>query len=304
MSVDQIREEIIALGSSLGVVLKAIDELRDTPAAPPAPRAWNPSEYPALEVFYRDEKADILIAKGDCRALSTMFLTSAAFALNLGRADGLVDAVIADPPYNLRKVTSGDIALEGRSAMKRDFGEWDQGWQPAPFLDAMKGFVRPGGSLISFTSDRLISEFRETDGLKPRATLVWIKANPATSPRPGYVQATEFIMWLQREGAPATWNADGYTLNTLRYPVCSGNERSEHPTQKPEKLLEELIERHTNKGDLILDPYMGSGTTLVAAKRLGRRAIGIELDSKYCDIAARRVFNAVCEQQDSLPFGA
>jgi site-specific DNA-methyltransferase (adenine-specific) len=68
-----------------------------------------------------------------------------------------------------------------------------------------------------------------------------------------------------------------------------------HPTQKPRRLMNALVSRYSKESDLILDPFMGSGTTLVAAKQLGRRAIGIEIEEKYCEIAVERLAQGVLE---------
>jgi site-specific DNA-methyltransferase (adenine-specific) len=239
------------------------------------------------------EQSDATIYLGDCRDIMPSL-----------RAD----SVIADPPYNVR---AEDIALSGRSAMKRDFGEWDENWRPEPFLELSASIVPNGGTLLAFTSDRLLSAYRECAAWKPRGTIVWEKTNPAPHPRPAYVQATEWIVWLAKDGAAAVWNGNGYTINILRYAACGGNEREAHPTQKPEMLLVELVARHTAYGSIVLDPFMGTGTTLVAARRLGRKAIGVEINERYCEIAAVRLqqdtlsFNderADCESDQPLPF--
>ncbi|MGZ9432372.1 DNA-methyltransferase [Mycoplasma sp. 613B] len=75
----------------------------------------------------------------------------------------------------------------------------------------------------------------------------------------------------------------------FEFPVVSGKEKVDHPTQKSLKLMEEIIKIHTNEGDLILDPFMGSGTTGVAALKLKRNFIGIEKDEKYFKIAKERI---------------
>jgi site-specific DNA-methyltransferase (adenine-specific) len=224
--------------------------------------------------YYQDSA--VTIYRGDCREILPTL--------------GMVDLVFTDPPYNVR---AEDIALDGRAPMKRDFGLWDEGWSARAFCASVLPLVRNGGSMLSFTSDRLLSDFRTAAGWTPRGTIVWDKMNPAPSPRPGYVSAVEYVVWLQKPGMAATWNASGYTPNIMRCPICAGSERTQHPTQKPESLIAELVARHSNPGDLILDPFMGSGTTLVAAKRLGRRAIGIELNQAYCDIAVRRLAQSV-----------
>jgi DNA modification methylase len=84
-------------------------------------------------------------------------------------------------------------------------------------------------------------------------------------------------------GLPAVW--------IVNRPLNGSAERAEasHPTPKPSQLLNTLVRQFTDPGETILDPFMGSGTTLIAAKRLGRKAIGIELNEKYCEIAAKRL---------------
>jgi len=227
--------------------------------------------------YWTSEDGRLVIYHGDCLDVLPELV------------GGGVDLILTDPPYNVRSV---DIALAGRSAMVRDFGEWDEDWSPVPHLIEWERVLRDGGSALAFTSDRLLSAYREGP-LKPRGTVVWQKDNPPPHPRPAYVQATEWIVWLQKEGAAATWNGTGYTINVERDAAPSGSERTAHPTQKPIDLSRRLIQRHSNPGDLILDPFMGSGTSLRAAADLGRRAIGIEINEDYCRIAIERLRQGV-----------
>jgi len=117
---------------------------------------------------------------------------------------------------------------------------------------------------------------------------VWVKPNPCpqfTGDRPG--QGFEQVAILHPSGKKR-WNGGGYPA------VWTCNKISgRHPTEKPLELYTRFIEQFTDKGDTILDPFMGSGTTLEAAKLMGRRAIGIELEEKYCEIAVRRLAQEV-----------
>ena len=232
-----------------------------------------------MQPYYQDES--VTIYNADCRDVLPTLDT--------------IDLVLTDPPYN---TMNKDIQLEGRSAMKRDFGEWDQEFNPTEHIQMWSDVLKVGGSALVFSSDRLISAYRE-GVLNPRGTIVWIKDNPAPHPRPVYVQATEWIVWLQKEGAAATWNGNGYTLNIENMPSAAGEERTEHPTQKPVKLLRRFILRHSDKTDTILDPFMGSGTTLRAAKDLNRKVIGIEIEERYCEIAAKRMPQMAMELQNA-----
>lgn len=113
---------------------------------------------------------------------------------------------------------------------------------------------------------------------------VWIKPNGApqfTGDRPA--QGFEQVAILHPAGKKR-WNGGGYPAVWTCNKICG-----RHPTEKPIELYTRFIEQFTDEGDTILDPFMGSGTTLEAAKLMGRRAIGIELEEKYCEIAANRL---------------
>ena len=120
-------------------------------------------------------------------------------------------------------------------------------------------------------------------------TCVWDKVDGTpqlTGDRPAV--GAEAIVMAHRKGRKR-WNSGG-KRGVYRH-ATNGSERGAkpHPSTKPEPLLVELISDFTDVGELILDPFMGSGTTLSAAKRIGRRAVGIEIQEKYCEIAAKRL---------------
>jgi DNA modification methylase len=108
------------------------------------------------------------------------------------------------------------------------------------------------------------------------------------------VRAIEFAVW-QTRGGGWTFNAGGYCPNVWDVPIINGftcentQESRWHPTQKPEALLRQWVALFSKTNDLVIDPFMGSGTTLACAKRLNRRSIGIEREEKYCEIAAKRL---------------
>lgn len=112
------------------------------------------------------------------------------------------------------------------------------------------------------------------------------------------------LVWHKRQSAflaqaEAAWMSTGYGVYVFTQPVETMQQERQHPTQKPVELMRWCIEKSSTTG-IILDPYMGSGTTLRAAKDLGRKAIGIEIEERYCEIAARRLQQEVL-QFDEVP---
>jgi hypothetical protein len=134
----------------------------------------------------------------------------------------------------------------------------------------------------------------EAFGLDYVRACVWDKVDGApqfTGDRPA--AGAECIVCAHQRGAKR-WNAGG-KRGVYRHAVNGERGAKPHPSTKPEPLMLELVHDFTDPGETILDPFMGSGTTLVAAKRLGRKAIGIEINPKYCDVAVSRL------RQGALP---
>lgn len=123
----------------------------------------------------------------------------------------------------------------------------------------------------------------EKVGYKFQQLLVWDKGN--VTPNKWYMNGCEYILML-RKGKAKNINNIG-TKNIIRVPNILGNKK--HPTEKPVELMKVLIENSSNKGDTVLDPFCGSGSTLLAAVETGRYAIGCEIDEKYYNISAERL---------------
>ena len=251
-----------------------------------------------MNPYYRDDH--VTIYHGDSRCLLPTLEPES------------VDLILTDPPYNVSERNGRDGTTVGRLKRKdgtartvwRDFGEWDRGWTAGPLIAASHRLLRDGGSLIAFTSEFLMAEW-VASGLNHRSLLYWIKTNPTPAFRSLYVRAVEMAVWQVKTTAPIrgggwTFNAGGYRPNIYTGPIvaghaCANGEHRVHPTQKPLWLMKDILTLHSNHDDMVLDPYMGSGTTLRAAKDLGRKAIGVELDERYCEIAARRMGQEVLD---------
>jgi site-specific DNA-methyltransferase (adenine-specific) len=180
------------------------------------------------------------------------------------------ELLVTDPPYGIdfdtdyRRFTTGfDIERKNHPAVHGDAEPFD----PRPFLGCGKKQVIWGANCFS---DRL-----------PRGSwLVWDKR---------FKNGTAFLA-----DAEAAWLSTGHGIYiySVTQQGCLRPEPIDHPTQKPAAVMEWCIVKANQEG-LILDPFMGSGSTLVAANNLGRRAIGIEIEEKYCEIAAKRLSQKV-----------
>ncbi|MEL6967778.1 MAG: site-specific DNA-methyltransferase, partial [Pseudomonadota bacterium] len=226
-----------------------------------------------------------------------------------------VDMVFADPPYNLQ--LQGDLQRPDQSKVDACDDHWDQFDTFSAYDDftrawllAVRRVLKPNGTLWVIGSYHNI--FRVGTILQDMQfwilnDIVWRKTNPMPNFRGRrFTNAHETMIWASRDQ-----NAKRYTFNydalkmanedvQMRsdwvFPICSGAERLKddegkkvHPTQKPEALLQRVLMSATKPGDVVLDPFFGTGTTGAVAKRLGRHFVGVERESDYIEAASRRI---------------
>ena len=226
-----------------------------------------------------------------------------------------VDVLFADPPYNLQ--LDGDLHRPDQSRVDAVDNDWDQfdSFQAydaftRAWLLAARRVLKPSGTIWVIGSYHNI--FRVGASLQDLGfwilnDVIWRKTNPMPNFRGRRFQnAHETMIW-----ASLDQKAKGYTFNyealkaanddvQMRsdwlFPICTGAERLKndegnkvHPTQKPEALLARVLAASTKPGDVVLDPFFGSGTTGAVAKRMGRHFVGIEREQDYIDAALKRI---------------
>ena len=224
-----------------------------------------------------------------------------------------VDLIFADPPYNLQ--LRQELWRPNLTKVDAVDDEWDQfasfeaydGFTLA-WLQACRRVLKRSGTLWvigSYHNIYRVGKILQDLGFWVLNDLVWIKGNPMPNFRGvRFTNAQETLIWVQKErGAPYTFNHhamkalnEGLQMRSDWYlPLCSGGERIRrdgkkvHSAQKPEALLYRVILSSSNPGDVILDPFFGTGTTGVVAKRLQRHWIGVEREQQYADLALDRI---------------
>lgn len=254
------------------------------------------------ELSVQPEWLDTII-KGDCVA-----------ALNK-LPEKSIDVVFADPPYNLQ--LEGELHRPDQSKVDAVDDDWDRFDSfeaydafTRAWLLAVRRVLKPTGTIWVIGSYHNIFRVGATMqdlGFWILNDIVWRKTNPMPNFRGRRFQnAHETMIWASRDR-----QAKGYTFNyeamkaanddvQMRsdwlFPICTGAERLKdengdklHPTQKPEALLARVMAASTKPGDVILDPFFGSGTTGAVARRLGRHFVGVEREQAYIDAAAERI---------------
>lgn len=248
-----------------------------------------------MRPYYEDTDSGIVIYHGDCREVVDAL------------PDASVDMIWTDPPYGHANL-DGDLAtarvgVKGarQAAPVAIANDRPEDYEPLmrSFLAGARRVLKPdcccccccggGGPTPAFARlalwmDEYLSFFH---------AVVWDKSARGNGLGWRYRRNYEFVMVAHRRGGRLAWaDEDVAVPNIVRTPPAANDW---HPTTKPLALVEHFIGWHSRPGDTVLDPFMGSGTTLVAAKNLGRRAIGIEIEERYCEIAAQRLSQGVLD---------
>jgi len=210
--------------------------------------------------------------------------------------DNSIDLILTDPPYNISRKNN----FESLNRAGIDFGDWDKNADLLTWIDEVPRIVKKGASIIIFNDWRNlgdIAERLEKNGFVVKDIVRWEKTNPMPRNRDRrYIVDYEFAIWAVEKHDKWTFHrqSDKYDRSEIRVPITSKAEKmlGSHPTQKPIKLMEELLLQHSNENDIVLDPFMGSGSTGVACQNLNREFMGIELDETYFKIAENRIREA------------
>lgn len=210
--------------------------------------------------------------------------------------DHSVDFILTDPPYNLGQHSTGNIPLPGRTAINNDVAEWDMiDFNPEEWTDEFIRILKPTGNIFIFTSYNQLGRWYNSLDYKFDSSnfMIWHKTNPSPKIyKAGFLNSCEMIFtcWNKRH----TWNFISQTEmhNFIESSICMKPERlsnPKHPAQKPVAILRKMIEIASNENDIVFDPFMGVGSTGVAALGLNRRFIGVELDESYFEAAKKRI---------------
>ena len=221
---------------------------------------------------------------------------------------GSVDTVFADPPYRL---SNGGFTVENGRLAPVDKGSWDRSLgsfgEDHAFNERWLGeahrILKPGGTIwVSGTHHVIFSLGFALQALGFRIinSVAWEKPDPPPNAlHTAFTHAHETLIWAGKRGARHTFNYDAVNSrdpasqvgSVWRIPPPSRREKrhGRHPTQKPLRLVRRALLACTREGDLVFDPFSGSGTTGVAAKELNRSFVGAEMEEEYAELAARRM---------------
>ena len=249
-----------------------------------------------IESYYENREHPVKLFHGDCLQLLPQFPRNS------------VDMIFADPPYFL---SNGGITCHAGRMVSVNKGEWDVSrgveenheFNLAWLSECQQVLTKDGVIWVSGTAHAIFSVgfAMQQLGFKILNDIIWFKPNASPNLSCRYfTHSTETVIWAAKnKGSRHTFNyklmkqiSNGKQMRNLweiSPPQPREKIHGKHPTQKPLKLLERIILASTNEGDIVLDPFNGSGSTGVAALRLGRKYIGIEISGEYLSLTIGRL---------------
>jgi site-specific DNA-methyltransferase (adenine-specific) len=258
-----------------------------------------------LNCVYRDDARGIFLYQGDCLEVLD--------AIAAKHPDGCFDMIFADPPYFL---SNGGITCHAGKMVSVHKGDWDKSRGAEEnhnfnraWLERCQRVLKPNGTIWVTGTHHVIFSVgyaMQQLGMKILNDIAWEKPNPPPNLSCRYfTHSTETVLWAAKTekskhvfNYPAMKAVTGKQMKTVwKIPAPSNGEKvfGKHPTQKPVALVERCLLAATNEGDMVLDPFLGGGTTAVASARLRRYFVGIELDITHLLLASKRADREVIE---------
>lgn len=261
--------------------------------------------------YFVSERRDFILYNGDALGLLPQIFPKTA--------DASCDLIFADPPYFL---SNGGVTCQSGKMVSVNKGGWDRLESVAAmhefnraWLAACRAALKPHGTIwVSGTRHVIYSvgfAMQQLD-FKLLNEITWEKPNPPPNLSCRYfTHSTETILWAARDANSKhkfnyklmrKQNHDKQMKSVWQLTAPSSAEKrfGAHPTQKPLALLERIIAASSEEGDLVVDPFVGSGTTGIAATRLGRRFVGIDTEARFLDLAIERYQASMAPDQEAL----
>lgn len=226
-----------------------------------------------------------------------IFNNQSCFELLASLENKTIDLVLIDPPYDISRPTnfqSGEKTGKDtdRFRVSMDFGEWDKNFTGLEIaIRECFRVLKDGGTMICFYDlwkIETLKSYLEAAGFVQIRFIEWVKTNPVPiNSKINYLTNSREVAVLGVKKSKPTFHSE-YDNGIYRYPICQDKGRF-HPTQKPLALIADLINKHSNEGEIVLDCFAGSCTTGVAAVLNNRQFIGCELDAEYYEKAVQRL---------------
>ena len=220
-----------------------------------------------------------------------------------------IDLILIDPPYlisrktNFQNVKDKTTNMSKKYNISMEFGEWDNTFSLIQeTLKECYRVLKKSGTIICFYDLYKIETLKnilEENKFKQIRFIEWIKTNPVPiNSKINYLTNSREIALTAVKGSKPIFHSS-YDNGIYQFPICQDKNRF-HPTQKPLGLIEELIKKHSNENDIVLDCFFGSGTTAVACIHTNRQFKGCEIDSIYFEKAKKRIEKERGEKTDEL----